>query len=276
MYEWLLSHQLLSELLGITEPSLGEFLGRSVANTPENLALADLLWKYYERNGQHAAAAKILDNLASMESDSILLKQRIEYLARAVMCMRSDTIGYSSHNGVLSKDLEDKLEIARIQKLILDKIESLNIDFDSQQNIQIKRHLVTQLNNKLYNITELYTDFTENNLINLWECKLTILNCSHHNDPLLIESVWINIIDNELNNENANLLSPFEKSIRLLTKVQSLSLEYGNSGHCFPLAFLVRELEIRCCHLKLEQSPVPDKLVEMDLDIELLLDIYSR
>lgn len=66
IYEWLLAHNLLSELLGISETSLGEFLSKSVARTPENMQLADLLWKYYERNGQHSAAAKILDNLATL------------------------------------------------------------------------------------------------------------------------------------------------------------------------------------------------------------------
>lgn len=125
VYEWLLSHNLLGELLGIDEPSLGEFLGRSVSRTPDNLRLADLLWKYYERKGQHSGAAKILENLATTPNESISLAQRIEYLARAVMCMRSDSVGYSAHNGVLLKDLEDKLEIAQVQKKILDDLNSL-------------------------------------------------------------------------------------------------------------------------------------------------------
>jgi nuclear pore complex protein Nup155 len=65
VYEFLLSHQLLGELLGISEKSLGEFLRRSASRNPQNLQLVDLLWKYYERNNEHAEAAKILDDLAS-------------------------------------------------------------------------------------------------------------------------------------------------------------------------------------------------------------------
>lgn len=109
VYEWLLSKNLFSELLSISEPTLGEFLARSVGHQPDNINLADILWKYYERNGQHAAAAKILDKLATLCSESIDLEQRIDYLSRAVMCMRSHSIGYSAHNGVLLKDLEDKV-----------------------------------------------------------------------------------------------------------------------------------------------------------------------
>lgn len=109
IYEWLLSKSLLSELLNISEPTLGEFLAHSINKSPNDFQLADILWKYHERNGEHAEATKILDDLASMPSHELQLSQRIEYLARAVMCMRSDAVGYSANNGVLLKNLEDKV-----------------------------------------------------------------------------------------------------------------------------------------------------------------------
>lgn len=109
VYEWLLTHSLLTELLNISEPSLGIYLVRSVQKSPENVQLADILWKYYERNGQHAAATKILDELATLPNNNLSLAERIEYLARAVMCMRSDSAGYSVNNGVLLKNIEDKV-----------------------------------------------------------------------------------------------------------------------------------------------------------------------
>lgn len=108
-YEWLLVHDMLSELLSVKEQTLSEFLRRNVVRNPDNLNLIDLLWKYYEKNGHHAQAARILDNLASTQSNDIPLVQRIEYLARAVMCMRNDGVGYSITNGVLLKELEDKV-----------------------------------------------------------------------------------------------------------------------------------------------------------------------
>lgn len=109
VYDWLLAHNLFSELLKISEPSLGEFLTHSFARNPDNLQLADILWQFHERNGQHSAATHILDQLASMPSNSISLGQRIVYLAKAVMCMRCDNVGYSAHNGILLKNLEDKV-----------------------------------------------------------------------------------------------------------------------------------------------------------------------
>lgn len=225
VYEWMLLNSLYVDVLKISNSSLGDFLGRSVNQTPINLELADLLWKYYERNGQHQAAAKILDKLATMPHENILLTKRIEYLARAVMCMRSDTIGYAVHHGEFLRDLEDKLDIAQVQRQILDTLSSGGSRHLDQSQV---REAVKALNMKLLNMSQLYSDFAEH--FDLWEAQLNILNCSHHNEPRLINSVWSHILDNELDEPG----SPTEKAQRLLSKVQSLANDYG-IGPCFPL-----------------------------------------
>lgn len=130
---------------------------------------------------------------------------------------------------------------------------------------------ILSLNFTLYNMTQLYTDFAER--FNLWECQLTILNCSHHNDPLLIELIWTHILDETISRDD---YAVHEKLEALLEKFHYLAKEFGQSGHCFPLAFLVRELEIRCCRLHLNKYPVPNVLLEINIDIVLLLDIYSK
>lgn len=154
------------------------------------------------------------------------------------------------------------MEIARVQKLLLDAL--------AGQHGPEAREATQQLNYTLYTITQLYTNYAEP--YDLWECKLTILNCSHHNDPLLIESVWTQILNLQMDQPSGSTL---EKTGRLLSKVKTLAAEHGNSGHCFPVPFLVHELELRCCQLHLEQSPVPEALIAMGLDIDQLLDIYG-
>ncbi|XP_036320971.1 nuclear pore complex protein Nup154 [Rhagoletis pomonella] len=264
LYQWLMAHDMISELLALPEPSLGEFLRRNVVNNPGNLNLVDLLWKYYEKNGRHAEAAHILDNLASTESECILLDQRIEYLARAVMCLRNDSSGFSIANGVLLKELEDKLEIARVQKCILDTFSAyIAPDHRVLQAIE-------KLNFTLYDITQLYQQFADP--FDLWECKLTILNCSHHNDPLLIETVWSQIINKAVVGKGTTQ----ERCTRLFTKIESLVKEFRESGHCFPLAFIIRELELKACQLQFPEGIVPEKLVAMNIDIELLMEYYFR
>lgn len=265
IYEWLLEHNLLGRWLDISEPSLGEYLSQAVVKNPDNLLLADLLWKYYEKNLQHSAAAKILLNLATMHSNSLSIDQRYEYLARAVMCMRNSNVGSASQNGILLKDLEDKLEIARVQKFILDSINSNNHINDHE-----KQDALQELNATLYEMTDLYCKFAER--FNLWECKLTILNCANYNDALLIESVWAKILDEELEFAGTGV----NKGERMISKVKYLAREHGTNSHCFPITFLVHELEIRCCKLAIDPSPVPINLLDMDIDVGLILDVYSR
>nr|CAA76635.1 Nup154 [Drosophila melanogaster] len=264
LYEWLLAHDMLKELLDVVEPSLGEFLRRSVSQNVDNVVLIDLLWKYYEKNSHHSQAAHILDNLAMTRSENINLEQRIEYLVRAVMCMRNGNVGSSLSNGIFLKELEDKLDIARVQKSVLAAMTELASDKLEAATA------VKELNYALYDITQLYQHFAEP--FDLWECQLSILNCSHHNDPLLIESVWGQIINSVVDKPGTTS----ERCNRLFTKIEILVREYGESGVCFPFAFLIRELEVKACQLRFPEGIVPEKLVSMNLDIELLLEYYSR
>lgn len=126
------------------------------------------------------------------------------------------------------------------------------------------------LNRLLYDITQLYEHFADP--FDLWECKLTILNCSHHDDPLLIESIWAQIINKCISESD----STQEKCVKLFSKIENLFKEFGETGHCFPLAFIIRELEIKACQLHLSEGIVPEKLVNMNVDIELLMEYYSR
>lgn len=173
--------------------------------------------------------------------------------------MAESLMPFSKTNQIIDLYIS-QLEIARVQKIIQDTLSSLD-----------NSAAVESLNDRLYNMTELYANYAER--YQLSECKLTIVNYSHHNDPLLIESIWMEIIDGEMEAPGSSI----KQAQNLLTKVHKLATEYGAGGHCFPLAFLVRELELRCCRLRLDPSPVPDAFVStMQVDFDLLLDIYSR
>lgn len=57
VYAWMIEKSLHGELVAIASPSLENYLIR--VSAPE------LLWQFYERNKNHAAAAKILSSLAT-------------------------------------------------------------------------------------------------------------------------------------------------------------------------------------------------------------------
>ena len=92
---------------------------------PETIVMFDLLWKYYEKTRSYACAAKILSKLADRHSTEVDLKQRLEYLSRAIMCVKSGELGGESSKvgvGELLHDLEEKMEVARVQLQIVEAL----------------------------------------------------------------------------------------------------------------------------------------------------------
>ncbi|XP_014205239.1 nuclear pore complex protein Nup155 [Copidosoma floridanum] len=258
-YSWMIDKGLDGQLIAAATPSLENYLIR--VNAPE------LLWQYYEKNKNHAAAAKILYTLATKTGTEITLPQRVEYLARAVVCMRSDEAGYAPHLGVFLRELEDKVEIARIQQQILDTICNQQALFDPivVQDVKVR------LNSALLDITQLYEEYAEP--LKLWECKLAIIHCSGHQDVMLIQGIWRNIIDLELKNA---LGSPEDKMTIVTSKVRLLGQEYCGTPHCFPIDFLLKELEIKACKLKLSNDHIITCFLQLGVSIEELIDHYDK
>lgn len=81
-------------------------------------------------------------------SESLTLKDRINFLTRAVMCMRSDRIGYVPEYGMFLRELEDKLEIAKVQEHILQALTTTHTTTNLNKDEAIKA-----LNAKLFDVT---------------------------------------------------------------------------------------------------------------------------
>lgn len=76
IYEWMLRRGLEGDLLAgsNTYHGLEAFLTRAARSRPDSIEVNDLLWKFHERNGNHAAAAKILYQLASKPRHVLILQ----------------------------------------------------------------------------------------------------------------------------------------------------------------------------------------------------------
>ena len=104
------------------------------------------------------------------------------------MCAKSCNLATSaSRAGEILHELEEKMEVARIQLGVLDALNKKLMTPDVQAAIGM-------LNEELMDITKLYGDFADP--FGLAECKLAIVHCAGHFDPTLIESLWRDIIDN--------------------------------------------------------------------------------
>ncbi|XP_024941469.1 nuclear pore complex protein Nup154 isoform X2 [Cephus cinctus] len=260
VYTWMIEKGLHGELIALAALSLKDYLIRT--NAPE------LLWQFYERNKNHADAAKILEALASKDGPDMPLSQRVEYLARAVVCMRSDQAGYAPRLGVFLRELEDKVEVARIQQQILNTICNQQHLYDPMT----VRDAKLRLNSSLIPITQLYEEYAEP--LQLWECKLAIIHCSGHQDAMLIQGIWTNIIENEL--KNATAPSAEDKLVILMSKIKLLGQEYSGTPHCFPIEFLLKQMEVRACRLRVSNDHIIKGFLELGVSLEELLDLYDK
>ncbi|XP_046396467.1 nuclear pore complex protein Nup154-like isoform X2 [Ischnura elegans] len=273
IYEWMLQRELHTELLhttkitsrhgGSARVSLETYLKRAAETDRESLPIQDLLWKYYESINNHAMAAKVLHGLATASS-SVTLDQRITYLARAVMCMRSDNVGCAPSQGVFLRELEDQLEVARIQQKVLNALKKAHGSAEEA---------ISRLTTKLVDITQLYEDFAEP--FGLWQCKLAILHCVGHNDPTFVESIWDYILETELAATPA-AASPDNRMGLLLAEVKALGTEYNLSPRCFPLTYITRQLEICSCRLGASPEIVHLALVSLGVGLPKLINIYDK
>merc|ERR1719454_751078 len=144
LYQWLIEHKYIDKLLNIKSAHIEEFLKRGTVQHPETLAMFDLLWKYYEKNSQYVPAAKILAKLADRHSRDLSLASRVQYLSRAVMCVKSSDGGSANRAaGELLHQLDEKMEVARVQLQVLEAVTG-NPDAEAE---------ISRLNSDLLDIT---------------------------------------------------------------------------------------------------------------------------
>ena len=119
LFDWYLSKGQADRLLEIQSPYVVTYLERKLT---EDMACADLLWRYYSQWGRHHDAAVVQLNLAKSQFP-LSLDRRIEYLSRA----KANASTYSSGFGrqsrqILLREISDMLDIANIQDDILQRI----------------------------------------------------------------------------------------------------------------------------------------------------------
>ncbi|ELU06399.1 hypothetical protein CAPTEDRAFT_198384 [Capitella teleta] len=266
LYEWLIRNNLTEKLLEIKSAFLEPYLKRSALMQPDLLALLDLLWKFYEKTRNYASAAKILTKLADKKGAELSLMQRMEYLSRAMMCAKSSTS--STADGEFLHELEEKMEVARLQLKIHETISRFP-GHDRQMEEALAR-----LNSELLDITTLYAEFADR--FDLSEAKLSIIHCAGHHDPTLVEALWQDIIEKEIQS-GPNLTSPLMRTLQ--SKIVALGRTYGGNDKYFPLAFLVKLLEIQSCKLGLHEADqrfVFSTMQQIGVTIPRLHEIYDR
>ncbi|KAK3089178.1 hypothetical protein FSP39_001520 [Pinctada imbricata] len=267
LYDWLFSDNLTEKILEIQSPFMEQYLKRKAASPTEAVNALDLLWKYYEKSRNFPAAAKILSRLAERHGTDVRLQQRIEYLSRAIMCAKSSTTRTTSAmEGEFLHELEEKMEVARLQMQVLRELSKLPTNDLRVQDA------VSRLDSDLLDLTTLYEEFADK--FELAECKLAIVHCAGLYDGALIENLWQKIIDKEVHNTSSMSSQDREKNI--LNRLAPIGKLYVKTERYFPTAFLVKYLEQRSCELGLGCKWVFQLMLDVGVPVMKLQEIYDR
>nr|XP_018906260.1 PREDICTED: nuclear pore complex protein Nup155 [Bemisia tabaci] len=255
LYEWMIQQQLQNHLVELSPPTVERFLKKNGAR--------DLLWRYYERQKNHVAATKILYSLATEVGSNISLEERLSFLGHALVCVRSDPF----HRTEYAHEIEDLMQVAQVQRYMFDQIVALANQHPNAEAAAI------QLQNKLYSATELYLEYAVP--FELWESQLAIIDMSGHQSMELVREVWSKLLDETLNACTSS--SGTEKLKAVLQKVQSLSRVHTIPSPCFPLDFLIGQLEVLSCRFKAPADCVYSVFLQkIGVSYPMLLDVYQE
>ncbi|KAG9488421.1 hypothetical protein GDO78_007954 [Eleutherodactylus coqui] len=266
LFNWLIQADLTDKLLELNSPFLEPHLVRMSKIDQNKVRSMDLLWRYYEKSRNFSSAARVVAELADMDSTDISLKQRIEYLSIAILSAKSSTGMSTLSDGEFLHELEEKMEVARIQLQIQGTLIRRYSHQPSAQNA------IAMLDSQLMDATRLYGDFADP--FKLSECKLAIIHCAGHSDPILVQSLWEEIIERELNDSIG--MTPAEQMQVLNLKLTSLGRIYASTPRYFPLEFLVKYLEKQVCNLNWDVGFVSQTMEEIDVSIPKLLEVYDH
>ncbi|NXJ15091.1 NU155 protein, partial [Odontophorus gujanensis] len=274
LYNWLIQADLADKLLQVTAPFLEPYLVRMTKIDQNKVRYMVLLWRYFEKNRNFSNAARVLAKLADLHSTEISLQQRLEYIARAILSAKSSTaISSIAADGEFLHELEEKMDVARIQLQIQ---KTLQRQYSHHSSVQ---DAISQLDAELMDITKLYGEFADP--FKLSECKLAIIHCAGHSDPILVQTLWQEIIEKELSDSVS--LSPPDRMQALSLKMALLGKIYAGTPRYFPLGkwfsmhkFLVQFLEQQVCTLNWGVGFVTYTMQEIGVPLPRLLEVYDQ
>uniref|UniRef100_A0A2K5L4S8 Nucleoporin 155 n=1 Tax=Cercocebus atys TaxID=9531 RepID=A0A2K5L4S8_CERAT len=234
LYNWLIQADLADKLLQVASPFLEPHLVRMAKVDQNRVRYMDLLWRYYEKNRSFSNAARVLSRLADM------------------------------HRYGFSQPFQQ--QVARIQLQIQ---ETLQRQYSHHSSVQ---DAVSQLDSELMDITKLYGEFADP--FKLAECKLAIIHCAGYSDPILVQTLWQDIIEKELN--DSVTLSSSDRMHALSLKIVLLGKIYAGTPRFFPLDFIVQFLEQQVCSLNWDVGFVIQTMNEIGVPLPRLLEVYDQ
>lgn len=139
----------------------------------------DLLFRYYTGHDRFREAGAVALKQAKDANSRLALQERIGWLVQA-------ETSFSGKNAPEASDAKSSLGVARIQKRLLDAIDSTKLQPDQLE----------KLNSTLMTATDLFNEVAVEH--DMYDCALLIFRACNVNDPNTIQPLWKRIICSEL------------------------------------------------------------------------------
>jgi nuclear pore complex protein Nup155 len=226
-YSYMLESGNEDTLLRIISPDLEEWLRKKEDQ--------DLLWRYFSIQGRQLEAGHELFLRGCAKDLKLPLSTRIEYLSKALSALRiamKDAHGMGEI-GHKVDEVDESIQVARIQSQILQAIESSTSDWRSE----ISDEKIDALKFSLVNVSDLYNDYAV--ALELYDCCLQIRHICRHDDPDATRFLWKHIICKEFlpcatrTDENCQFLRGWVAEIGRDAEVVPLSVVNNGSGASF-------------------------------------------
>lgn len=141
LYDWYLTQGKTDRILEIQSPYIVTYLQR---RSSDDIAHADLLWRYHSQAGRTHQAAEVQLALAKSQF-ALTLDARIEYLGRAKANASTPSPGVSrSTRYELLREISDLLDVANIQSDLLQRL--IN---DQRISVERRPAITEELNGQL-------------------------------------------------------------------------------------------------------------------------------
>ena len=182
-----------------------DFLARKTEEAEASLGSGrNYVQEYLEYHGRYGEAVEQLQGMIT--KDRTRLELRIRYLVAAIQCLSKGLASSSSdvtlryqQNADKLKELEDQLDLAKLQERLLIELRSLpQRETLGQEEVRVIEDRCRELDenlllpNNLFRLTKKYT---------LWELSLKLIdvcNTSQSDVQNAVEGLWRNMIFNEL------------------------------------------------------------------------------
>ncbi|KAK2759529.1 hypothetical protein FQN54_003008 [Arachnomyces sp. PD_36] len=231
LYDWYLEQGWSDRLLEAKSPFVITYLERK---STDDIAHADLFWRYYSQANRFFEAAQVQLKLAQ-SAFSLSLGRRIEYLgqARANASTFTQDFGRQSRQRLL-QEISSLMDVANIQDDLLQRLKE-----DPRITPEQKTEVLKEVDNAIMDLTVLFNKYADAGSYH--DICLQIMHLADHRNSTDIKAMWQSLLQDvhEETVERGHPL-PYEAVIE---KFRSLGGRLRMSETTFPVPLLLPLLE---------------------------------